>query len=87
MLEELAEEHRWQNVAHLSASAHNDGFEDDEGITSTTPIVNSARDSIHSCTVPLCVLSDLQLRFLCPDDLDEVRTLCQDWFPIGTLIS
>ena len=34
-------------------------------------------------TVPLCVLSEVQLRFLCPDDLEEVRALCQDWFPIG----
>lgn len=57
-------------------------------------------------SVPLCSTSDVQLRFLCPDDLDEViywwawglssvtinwypnfvclqvRTLCQDWFPI-----
>lgn len=33
-------------------------------------------------SVPLCVTSDVQLRFLCPDDLEEVRTLCQDWFPI-----
>ncbi|XP_030750411.1 N-alpha-acetyltransferase 60 [Sitophilus oryzae] len=30
----------------------------------------------------LCSLADVQLRFLCPEDLDEVRTLCQDWFPI-----
>lgn len=34
-------------------------------------------------TVPLCVLGEVQLRFLCPDDLEEVRSLCQDWFPIG----
>lgn len=27
-------------------------------------------------------LAEVQLRFLCPDDLDEVRALCQDWFPI-----
>jgi hypothetical protein len=32
--------------------------------------------------VPLYSLGDVQLRFLCPDDLDEVRSLCQDWFPI-----
>lgn len=24
----------------------------------------------------------IQLRFLVPDDLNEVRALCQDWFPI-----
>lgn len=32
--------------------------------------------------IPLYSLGDVQLRFLCPDDLDEVRALCQDWFPI-----
>lgn len=32
--------------------------------------------------VPICLTSDVQLRFLCPEDLEEVRTLCQDWFPI-----
>lgn len=29
-----------------------------------------------------CSLKDIQLRFLCPDDLEEVRALCRDWFPI-----
>lgn len=33
-------------------------------------------------SVPLYMTNDVQLRFLCPDDLEEVRTLCQDWFPI-----
>lgn len=32
--------------------------------------------------ITLCSLADVQLRFLCPDDLDEVRALCQEWFPI-----
>ncbi|KAG5880002.1 hypothetical protein JTB14_010121 [Gonioctena quinquepunctata] len=32
--------------------------------------------------ISLCSLADIQLRFLCPEDLDEVRGLCQDWFPI-----
>lgn len=32
--------------------------------------------------VPLCSLTNVQLRFLCPSDLDEVRELCQDWFPV-----
>lgn len=40
----------------------------------------------EKCTVevqvPLCSLADVQLRFLCPTDLDEVRALCQEWFPI-----
>lgn len=39
--------------------------------------------TVTPLTVPLCVLGDVQLRFLCPDDLEEVRSLCQDWFPIG----
>lgn len=32
--------------------------------------------------VSLNSLAEVQLRFLCPGDLDEVRSLCQDWFPI-----
>ncbi|ERL87838.1 hypothetical protein D910_05226 [Dendroctonus ponderosae] len=32
--------------------------------------------------ITLYSLADVQLRFLCPADLDEVRTRCQDWFPI-----
>lgn len=32
--------------------------------------------------ITLYSLADIQLRFLCPADLDEVRTRCQDWFPI-----
>lgn len=38
--------------------------------------------SVDVNQVPLCSLADVQLRFLCPGDLDEVRALCQDWFPI-----
>lgn len=38
-------------------------------------------------SVPLCSVNDVQLRFLCPDDLEEVRTLCQDWFPIDYPLS
>lgn len=37
--------------------------------------------------VPLYSLADVQLRFLCPTDFDEVRALCQDWFPIEYPIS
>uniref|UniRef100_A0A6M2DDW7 N-alpha-acetyltransferase 60 n=1 Tax=Xenopsylla cheopis TaxID=163159 RepID=A0A6M2DDW7_XENCH len=33
-------------------------------------------------TIRLSSLADVQLRFLCPGDLEEVRALCQDWFPI-----
>lgn len=39
--------------------------------------------SVVTPTVPLCFLGEVQLRFLCPNDLEEVRALCQDWFPIG----
>ncbi|XP_011176006.1 N-alpha-acetyltransferase 60 [Solenopsis invicta] len=45
----------------------------------TTPAVTVTTSAV---TVPLCVLGEVQLRFLCPDDLEEVRSLCQDWFPI-----
>lgn len=37
---------------------------------------------LEDAKVPLYSLAEVQLRFLCPTDLDEVRTLCQDWFPI-----
>lgn len=48
------------------------------GDLSTAPAYN---------VMPLCSTADVQLRFLCPDDLDEVRTLCQDWFPIDYPLS
>ncbi|XP_043284337.1 N-alpha-acetyltransferase 60 [Venturia canescens] len=44
----------------------------------TTTTINHTK----SLTVPLCVLGEVQLRFLCPEDLEEVRELCEDWFPI-----
>lgn len=25
----------------------------------------------------------IRLRFLCPEDIDEIQNLCQDWFPIS----
>ena len=50
----------------------------------TTPAVTVTTSAV---TVPLCVLGEVQLRFLCPDDLEEVRSLCQDWFPIGERLS
>lgn len=31
---------------------------------------------------PCYSLENIQLRFLCPNDLNEVRALCRDWFPI-----
>ena len=30
----------------------------------------------------LCIQREIQLRFLCPDDISEVKKLCTDWFPI-----
>lgn len=68
-------------------------FPDNDSSATTRPIrangyepyVNDD-DSNHSsgpATVPLCILNEVQLRFLCPNDLEEVRALCQDWFPIG----
>ncbi|XP_037043515.1 N-alpha-acetyltransferase 60 [Bradysia coprophila] len=43
--------------------------------------------SYNQYSVPLCSTNDVQLRFLCPDDLEEVRTLCQDWFPLDYPLS
>ena len=41
-------------------------------------------DTPKTCSksVPLCSVSTLQLRFLCPADIQEVQALCLDWFPI-----
>ncbi|XP_028044683.2 N-alpha-acetyltransferase 60 [Monomorium pharaonis] len=51
--------------------------------TTTTPVTTPpVTVTTSAVTVPLCVLGEVQLRFLCPDDLEEVRSLCQDWFPI-----
>ncbi|XP_044766429.1 N-alpha-acetyltransferase 60 isoform X2 [Coccinella septempunctata] len=38
-------------------------------------IMNSEKKPFYS-------LDNIQLRFLCPNDLNEVRSLCRDWFPI-----
>ncbi|GAB6025837.1 N-alpha-acetyltransferase 60 [Chamberlinius hualienensis] len=32
--------------------------------------------------VPLCSSTAIQLRFLCPEDVDEVKKLCSEWFPV-----
>uniref|UniRef100_A0A4W5LL68 histone acetyltransferase n=1 Tax=Hucho hucho TaxID=62062 RepID=A0A4W5LL68_9TELE len=32
--------------------------------------------------VPPTALSEVQLRLLCHDDIDSVKLLCGDWFPI-----
>lgn len=68
--------------SELKVSQENKRKYTDEKITRTSS--NEQKTSVTPATVPLCVLSDVQLRFLCPDDLEEVRALCQDWFPIGT---
>ena len=36
----------------------------------------------HQVSVPLVNCTELQLRFLCPQDIDQVKLLCRDWFPI-----
>uniref|UniRef100_A0A668V8H3 histone acetyltransferase n=1 Tax=Oreochromis aureus TaxID=47969 RepID=A0A668V8H3_OREAU len=35
-----------------------------------------------SDVVPPTTLSEVQLRFLCHDDIENVKLLCGDWFPI-----
>ena len=36
----------------------------------------------NEVTVPLVNQGELQLRFLTPQDLSEVKRLCQEWFPV-----
>ena len=48
---------------------------------------NDASTVLQGYSVPLCSTAEVQLRFLCPDDLEEVRALCQDWFPIDYPLS
>lgn len=55
--------------------------DDDSNKTNVSTGGQTPTQQLHA-SVPLCLTSDVQLRFLCPDDLEEVRTLCQDWFPI-----
>ncbi|XP_020904651.1 N-alpha-acetyltransferase 60-like [Exaiptasia diaphana] len=33
-------------------------------------------------TANLALINDVQLRFLCADDVEEVKRLCREWFPI-----
>lgn len=35
-----------------------------------------------SDVVPPTALSEVQLRFLCHNDIENVKLLCSDWFPI-----
>lgn len=39
-------------------------------------------NGIAEIRVPVCSLPNVELRFLQPSDLEEVRELCQDWFPV-----
>lgn len=75
------------NSGNGSDEAHEFGGDRPYGPNGYLPHVNedvgSASNTSSPPTVPLCVLGEVQLRFLCPDDLEEVRALCQDWFPIG----
>ena len=41
-----------------------------------------ARCHTHPEHVPLVNTMELQLRFLSPSDIDQVKCLCRDWFPI-----
>lgn len=52
--------------------------------SSTTPEteISVNNHSLMKKHVPLGSLNNVQLRFLCPSDIDEVRELCQDWFPV-----
>lgn len=36
----------------------------------------------HQVSVPLVNCMELQLRFLGPQDVEQVKLLCRDWFPI-----
>lgn len=60
---------------------HNSLSDDTNKLTNDNDSTTSQQQQ-QQTSVPLCLTSDVQLRFLCPDDLEEVRTLCQDWFPI-----
>ncbi|XP_053675484.1 N-alpha-acetyltransferase 60 isoform X1 [Anopheles nili] len=67
----MAQSFTWFPVNHLGSTKSNERLQ--------TPY--------EYPSVPLCSANDVQLRFLCPDDLEEVRTLCQDWFPIDYPLS
>ena len=33
-------------------------------------------------TIKLGFTNDVQVRFLCPADVEDVKRLCREWFPI-----
>lgn len=43
---------------------------------------NGFDDVVKKTKISLCSLAEVQLRFLCPNDLEEVKGLCEEWFPI-----
>eukprot|EP00090_Calanus_glacialis_P025519 TRINITY_DN3991_c0_g1_i1.p1 TRINITY_DN3991_c0_g1~~TRINITY_DN3991_c0_g1_i1.p1 ORF type:complete len:248 (-),score=72.00 TRINITY_DN3991_c0_g1_i1:113-856(-) len=48
-------------------------------------MVRTYQQGHHALTVtsvPLVNCMELQLRFLSPQDIDQVKVLCRDWFPI-----
>nr|SVE83265.1 EOG090X0BM0 [Daphnia magna] len=63
---------------------------DDEDIVPNMFLYSNSKDSNrdnHDTTSPylsplFTSAADLQLRFLCPSDLDQVKDLCKEWFPI-----
>lgn len=70
-----------------SQSASSAGTNAATSSSTAPPMQHQLSGSGASALMPLCSTSDVQLRFLCPDDLEEVRTLCQDWFPIDYPLS
>lgn len=50
------------------------------------PKNNNSREHHHDtstyCNAPFTSTAELQLRFLCPSDLEQVKELCNEWFPI-----
>ena len=38
--------------------------------------------SMIQTTMSYSIQQEIQLRFLCPDDIPEVKLLCAEWFPI-----
>ena len=51
-------------------------------LTLQHPAVVTAAAAATTNRVPLLSSPELQLRFLTPSDLPEVKKLCKEWFPI-----
>lgn len=52
------------------------------GTHRTCPFSVSSTQVWMSDVVPPTALSEVQLRFLCHNDIENVKLLCGDWFPI-----